>query len=236
MTCIRAPPPDPDFIKAEDLVAIGHKANVPVLMDMASDLPPWDNARRFLDAGADLIVLSGGKCIGGPQATGILFGKRPLIEAARLNAYPNENLGRGMKVGREEIIGLLVALERFVKLDHVAQAERWNTMAHRIIAGLQGVPGLKATYTTDTVGLGDAALQWDEHDVPLTGKDLTEQLAAGSPRVRLDGRAAQDKGTTVWHALARTRLLRDGEELLVARRVREVFLAAGRSGATSPRT
>jgi seryl-tRNA(Sec) selenium transferase len=231
----RAPPPDPDCIKAEDLIAIGHKADVPVLMDMASDLPPWDNARRFLDAGADLVVLSGGKCIGGPQATGILFGKRPLIDAARLNAYPNENLGRGMKVGREEIIGLLVALERFVKMDHAAQAERWNAMAHRIVAELQGVPGLKATYTTDTVGLGDAALQWDERDIPLTGKDLTEQLAAGSPRVRLDGRAGQDNGTTVWHALARTRLLRDGEELLVARRVREVFLAAGRSGGTNPR-
>ena len=232
----RAPPPDPDLIKPEDLIAIGHKANVPVLIDMASDLPPWGNARRFLDAGADLVVLSGGKCIGGPQATGILFGKRQLIEAARLNGYPNEMLGRGMKVGKEEVIGLMVALEHFVKTDHAVQAERWNAMAHRVVAALQGVPGLTATYTLDTVGLGDAALEWDESAISLTGKTLTEQLAAGSPRVRLEVIMGQDKGTTRWHALARTRLLRDGEELLVARRVREVFLAAGRSGGAGTRT
>jgi hypothetical protein len=109
-------------------------------------------------------------------------------------------------------------------------------MAHRVVAALQGVPGLTATYTLDTVGLGDAALEWDESAISLTGKTLTEQLAAGSPRVRLEVIMGQDKGTTRWHALARTRLLRDGEELLVARRVREVFLAAGRSGGAGTRT
>jgi seryl-tRNA(Sec) selenium transferase len=234
-TVRRAPPPDPDLIKPEDLIAIGNKAEVPVLMDMASDLPPWGNARRFLDAGADLVVLSGGKCIGGPQGSGILFGKRALIEAARLNGYPNENLGRGMKVGKEEVIGLIVALEHFVKVDHEAQAGRWNTMARRIVSELQGVPGLTATYVLDTVGLGDADLQWDEHVIPLTGKALADQLAAGSPRVRLAVLMGEDKGTTVWHAMARTRLLRDGEEVLVAQRVREVFLAAGRSPGANPR-
>jgi L-seryl-tRNA(Ser) seleniumtransferase len=224
-----APPPDPDNIKPEDLIAIGHEAHVPVLMDMASDLPPWNNARRFLDAGADLVVLSGGKCIGGPQATGILFGRRPLIEAARQNAYPNENLGRGMKVGKEEVIGLIVALERFVKLDHIAEGERWNAMSRRMVAELQGIPGLDASYTLDTVGMGNAVLQWNEHDIPLTGDVLRQQLAAGSPRVRLEVLMGKDKGTTAWHAMARARMLRDGEELLVARRVREVFLAAGKN-------
>jgi L-seryl-tRNA(Ser) seleniumtransferase len=194
---------------------------------MASDLPPWGNARRFLDAGADLVVLSGGKCIGGPQGSGILFGKQALIDAARLNAYPNDRLGRGMKVGKEEVIGLIVALQRFVTLDHTAQAERWATMARRIVAELQGVPGLTATYALNTAGFGDTDLRWDEHEIALNRDTLRDQLLAGSPRVRLEVILTQDKGTSVWHATARTRVLRDGEELLVARRLREVFLAAG---------
>lgn len=230
----RAPPPDPDLIKPEELITLGNRRGTPVLMDMASDLPPWGNAQRFLEAGADLVVLSGGKCIGGPQATGILFGKRSLIEAARLNGYPNETLGRGMKVGKEEVIGLIVALERFVKADHAAQADHWNAMAKRIVAELQGVPGLTTTYVLDTVGLGNADLQWDEREIPLTAKALAEQLAAGSPRVRLSVLMGGDKGTTAWHAMARTRLLRDGEEMLVARRVREVFLAARPGGGNHP--
>ena len=137
----RAPPPSPELIKPEDLIAIGKKAGVPVLIDMASDMPPWDNLQRFLKAGADLVVLSGGKTIGGPQATGLLLGRRDLIDAARLNASPNDNIGRGMKVGKEEIVGLIVALERFVKQDHLAETERWAARARRVADGLQGIPG-----------------------------------------------------------------------------------------------
>ena len=222
----RAPPPDAHLVKPEELIAIGNKAGVPVLIDMASDLPPFNNVHRFLSAGADLVVLSGGKCIGGPQATGILLGKRSLIEAARLNATPNDNVGRGMKVGKEEIVGLVVALERFVKQDHAAEMERWNDRARRIVARLQGVPGLTATYALNTAGFGDADLRWDERHIPLTRESLRARLSQGSPRVQLEVILTQDPGTTVWHATARTRVLRDGEELLVARRLREVFLGA----------
>ena len=222
----RAPPPDPSLIKPEELIAIGNKASVPVLIDMASDLPPWGNVHRFLAAGADLVVLSGGKCIGGPQATGILLGKRSLIEAARLNASPNDNVGRGMKVGKEEIVGLIVALERFVKQDHAAETERWNDRARRIVARLQGVPGLTATYAMNTAGFGDADLRWDEQRIPLNRDTLRARLSQGSPRVQLEVILTQEHGTTIWHATARTRVLRDGEELLVARRLREVFLGA----------
>ena len=80
----------------EGLIAMGKEAGVPVLIDMASDLPPWGSIRRLLGAGADLVVLSGGKAIGGPQATGIVAGRRDLIEAVRLNASPHDNIGRGM--------------------------------------------------------------------------------------------------------------------------------------------
>jgi len=225
----RAPPPDPALVGPEALIALGKAAGVPVLIDMASDLPPWNNLRRFLDAGADLVVLSGGKSIGGPQATGILLGRRELIEAARLNASPNDNIGRGMKVGKEEVVGLIVALERYVKQDHLAETERWNARARRIVKALEGTPGLTATFAMNTAGFGDADLRWDEAVVPLTGATLREQLASGSPRVQLEVMVTKERGTTIWHATARTRVLRDGEELLVAKRVREVFSSAGRA-------
>jgi D-glucosaminate-6-phosphate ammonia-lyase len=228
----RAPPPSPLLVPHEELIAMGKRAGVPVLVDMASDLPPWNNLRRFLDAGADLVVLSGGKCIGGPQASGILAGRRDLIEAAHLNASPNDNIGRGMKVGKEEVIGLLVALERWVKHDHDADQGRWNDRAQRIVTELQGIPGLAAVYAPNTAGYTDADLTWDEKVIPLDRDKLRQQLAAGNPRVQLEVIMTQDKGTTIWHATARTRVLRDGEEILVARRLREVFEGA-RSGAAA---
>lgn len=220
----RAPPPSPGLVKAEELIAIGKKAGVPVLIDMASDMPPWDNLQRFLKAGADLVVLSGGKTIGGPQATGLLLGRRDLVEAARLNASPNDNIGRGMKVGKEEIIGLIVALERFVKQDHVAEAERWAARARRVVEQLQGIPGLTAEVALNTSRYADVALSWDEGQIPLDRAAFLQKLASGSPRIQLE-MGSQDRGTKRWHATARTRLLRDGEELLVARRLRTIFEA-----------
>jgi seryl-tRNA(Sec) selenium transferase len=222
----RAPKPDPMLVPTEDLIAMGKQAGVPVLVDIASDLPPWPTVERFIDAGADLLVLSGGKAIGGPQASGILFGRRELVEAARLNANPYDNIGRGMKVGKETIVGLIVALERFVQDNHAAETERWNARARRVVAALQGIRGLSARYAENTAGYGDADLTWDQAVVPIDRDGLRKKLAEGSPRVEVEVIITQEHGTTIWHATARTRVLRDGEELLVARRLREVFQGA----------
>jgi len=135
-----------------------------------------------------------------------------------------------MKVGKEEIVGLMVALERFVKADHAAETERWNARARRIVDRLQGIHGLTAAYALNTAGYGDADLTWDESDVALNRDSLHRALADGKPRVELEVIVTQDRGTTRWHATARTRVLRDGEEILVAKRLREVFVAAQRRG------
>jgi len=194
-------------------IEIGKRAGVPVLVDMASDLPPVANLTRFIEAGADLVVVSGGKGIRGPQSTGILAGRRDLIEAATLNATPNGNIGRGMKVGKEEIVGLVVALERFVALDYAAVVEGWNAKARWIADELQGILGLQAEYAVNTVGYADVHLTWNETVIPLSPPEARERLKNGEPRLAYDGNTV------------RTRCLRDGEEVLVAERLREFFEA-----------
>lgn len=207
----RAHPPDPSVMMPDELIAIGKKAGVPVLVDVASDLPPASNLTRFVKAGADLVVLSGGKGIRGPQSTGILAGRKDLIDAARLNNAPYSNLGRGMKVGKEEMVGLIVALNRYVQLDHPREIESWNRKARWIAGELQGIRGLSAEYAVNTMGYEDVDLSWDEAIIRLTPEQAREKLKNGEPRVIYDGNTV------------RTRCLEDGEEVLVARRLREFF-------------
>jgi seryl-tRNA(Sec) selenium transferase len=212
----RTRPPDPSVIMPEEFIRIGKEAGVPVLVDMASDLPPWENLEKYVSAGADMVVISGGKGLLGPQSTGILAGRQDLIAAATLNASPNDGIGRGMKVGKEEIIALIVALERAVSLDQGGVIDEWNARAHRLADQLQGIEGLHAEFKLNTAGYGDVDLSWDETVIPLTMAQVKRQLKDGEPRVVYDG-------TSV-----RTRLLREGEEQLVAARLRAFFEAASR--------
>ena len=203
--------PPAEVMRPQELIDIGRSSGVPVLVDFASDLPPASNLTRFLKMGADLVVVSGGKGLGGPQSTGILAGRKDLIEAARINNSPNDNIGRGMKVGKEEIIGLIIALDRYVKLDHVAVIAGWNAKAKWLADQLQGIPGLTAEYAMNTMGYADVDLVWDEKIIPLTEEEVRKRLKQGNPSIVYDG-------TTV-----RTRQLREGEEIVVARRLREFF-------------
>ncbi len=213
-----AMPVPPETMKPEEFIELGRRSGVPVLVDPASEIPPWENLTRYLRLGADLVALSGGKAIHGPQSTGILAGRADLIRAATLHSAPNGNIGRGMKVDRSEIIGLVSALQRFVSVDHEAEAAEWNRKARWIADQLQGIPGLRAEYALNTSGYFDVDLSWDESVIRLTEEQVRQGLKAGSPSLVYDG-------TTV-----RTRNLRSGEELLVARRLRQFFETAGRTG------
>lgn len=202
--------PPATVMMPQEFIDIGRKTGVPVLVDMASDMPPASNLTRFLEMGADLVVVSGGKAIEGPQSTGILAGRKDLIEAARINNFPNNNIGRGMKVGKEEIIGLIVALDRFVKRDHEAVIAGWNAKARWLAEQLQGIPGLKADYAMNTMGYADVDLSWDEEIIPLSQEEAKKKLKQGNPSI-------------VYLITVRTSLLREGEEFVVARRLREFF-------------
>lgn len=212
-----APAPGPEVMTVREQIETGRAAGVPVLVDMASDLPTGVGLVEFVEAGADLIVISGGKGIGGPQSSGILAGRADLVEAARLNASPNDGIGRGMKVGKEEIVGLLVALDRYVARDVESWVAGWSDMARRIASGLADVPGLTAEVVTNTAGYEDVELTWDHDVIPLTTDEAKAGLMAGEPRL-------------AYLMTVRTRLLREGEDALVIRRLRNFFTEAG-SGA-----
>lgn len=204
--------PTPDsVILPEEMIRIGLEHEVPVMIDMASDLPPWDNLRRFIRLGADLVVISGGKGILGPQSTGILAGRADLIEAARIQNAPNDHIGRGMKIGKEEIIALVVALERAVRIDQAAEIEAWNDRARWLAGELEGLPGVVARYAPNNGGYGDVDLEWDQAVVPVEPQEFKRRLRDGTPSIVYDG-------TTV-----RTRQLRPGEDRLVADRLKALF-------------
>jgi D-glucosaminate-6-phosphate ammonia-lyase len=129
----------------ETVVGIASAHGVPVIVDAAAQLPPAANLWRFTGAGAALAVFSGGKDLEGPQSSGLLLGRRDLIEACRVNAPPHQRLARAMKIGREEIVGLLAAVERYVGLDHDARIAAWEATVARWVEALDAVPGVQAT-------------------------------------------------------------------------------------------
>ena len=133
----------------EQVVEIAHAHDVPVIVDAASYLPPRANLSRFIDAGADLVQFSGGKAVRGPQGTGILAGRSDLIEAAYANASPHQFIGRGMKVSKEEIIGLVEALRIFVDEDEDAENRRFYEMSQQVVDALIEVPGLDVSVKQD---------------------------------------------------------------------------------------
>ena len=206
----------PDVMLPEEFVALGKKHGVPVVIDAASELPPEGNLQRYVDMGGDLVIISGGKGLRGPQSTGILAGRQDLIEAARLNAAPHGNIGRGMKVGKEEIIGFIVALNRYMELDHELVKAQWTQRSSALAAHLEGVPGLTAEPVWNTKGYYDVKLSWDENLIPLTMDEAWQKLREGDPPI------------IIVDDVFMTRCLEEGEVLLVARRLREFFSAEAR--------
>ena len=136
-------------IPFEQVVEMAHARGVPVIVDAASFLPPRANLRRFIADGADMVIYSGGKAVRGPQGTGILCGRADLIEAAAANASPHQFIGRGMKVAKEEIVGLTTALRLFVDEDDDAENRRFTEMCQQVVDALIEVPGLRVSVEHD---------------------------------------------------------------------------------------
>ena len=132
-------------IQDEAFVQLGKKHNIPTLNDAAADVPPVDNLWKYTAMGFDLVAISGGKGLRGPQSAGLLLGRKDLIAAARLNAPPNGNtIGRGMKVNKEELLGMLAAVELYVAKDHAAERREFDRRAETIRSSAASVSGVTA--------------------------------------------------------------------------------------------
>ena len=204
----------------EQVCESAHARGVPVIVDAASMLPPRANLRRFLARGADLVIYSGGKGVRGPQGTGILCGRADLIEAAAANASPNQFLGRGMKVAKEEIVGLVTALQIFVNEDEEAETERYRRMSQKVVAALIEIPGLEIAVVHDDydylvpMALVTFTATWDGP----ARDEINDRMGQGDPPIYLHTLGSPD-------ALAVDPMNLDDRELeTVIRRLREELL------------
>lgn len=170
-----------------DVIRIAHSHNVPVIVDAAAQLPPVDNLWDFtVNHGADLALFSGGKAVRGPQASGLMVGRRELIEAARANGSPNQRLARAMKVGKEEIAGLVAAVRRFVGLDHAELSLQWYEVCREWATALDAQPGVRAVVEkTNSAGQPVPRVQvMVDSAIVGRGRDvLVDALRNGDPGV-----------------------------------------------------
>ena len=209
---------DKGKIQHEEWIAIGKKHGVPTLIDIAADVPPVSNLWKFNDMGFDLVVISGGKAIRGPQSAGLLMGKKDLIAAARLHMPPRGfNIGRGMKVNKEEILGMYVALDEYIKYDHDKEWKQWEKGIAHIENSVKGINGVSTNVHVPPLGniTPTLTISWDPNTIKLTTADLQERLRKGNPSIEVGGGGGENKiNVTVW-------VMKPGQEKIVAKRLKE---------------
>lgn len=208
-------------IQREQFVEIARNAGVPCLIDAAADIPPAENLTDLVALGFDLVAISGGKGIRGPQSSGLLLGRKDLIRAAFLNASPNpDRIGRVSKVGKEEIVGLWKALELYLKRDHQADWEQWERQLRVIAEAFRGIPGITTTPFVPVISsqVPHLAVEWDDRILKFSKEDFLEALRQGEPRVEVSPVPTEGKRLELssW-------MLEAGEEVVVARRCKEVI-------------
>ena len=208
-------------VKYEEFIAIGKKHGIPTFNDCAADVPPVENLWKYTEMGFDLVCFSGGKGIRGPQSAGLLLGRKDLIAGARLNAPPRGNtVGRTNKVNKEEVLGMLIALESYLAKDHKKEWEMWEAQIKHISDTAKSVEGVKTEIHVPEIAnhVPSLRIRWDQEKVKTTPDELRKQLRAGHPSIEtVGGRESVD--LTSW-------MMNPGEERIVASRIRELLMQA----------
>ena len=221
-------------ISREDWIRIAHKHGVPCFNDAAADVPPISNLWNYTEMGFDLVTFSGGKGIRGPQNAGLLLGRKDLIEAAAWNNNPfDETVGRGMKVAKEQIIGMVAAVDWFLSQTDEGMEAEFRRRADRILAQLKSIPTLTHEIYVPPVAnhVPHLIIRYDQARVKIGAREVAEILRNGSPAIELNPSTGHKSGTAglssdentivvgVW-------MLEPGEDLIVGRRLREVLSKA----------
>lgn len=214
-------------VNLEQYVAIAKKHNLPVLNDAAADVPPSEHLSKYTKMGVDLVAFSGGKGIRGPQSAGLLLGRKDLIEAARLNCSPNsDSIGRGLKVNKEELLGMMVAVEVYLKRDAAAEWKEWErrakvvidaaTAANKAVAGEVYVPPIANHVPT-------VRIKWEKSALNLTADEVRKRMKEGTPSIEITpgstpaAEATQSFSIGIWQ-------LQPGEVDIVAKRLKEALV------------
>ena len=207
-------------ISAEEWVKVGKARGIPTMNDAASDATPKENLWKYTKMGFDLVIFSGGKALRGPQASGLLLGRKDLIDAALPAMSPFGGIGRGMKVGKEELCGLLAAVERYLKADHAGE---WKVLESRVTSirgALKNAKGVRTERHIPVIAneLPHVTVHWDEAEKSLTSQQVTEKLLASDPPIHVQRPGKGELLISVW-------MMRGNEHEIVGKRLREIFSA-----------
>jgi L-seryl-tRNA(Ser) seleniumtransferase len=197
---LASPRADRGPLRTEAVCAIAKKHGVPVIVDAAAEkltIPPI-----HLQKGADMVAYSGGKCIRGPQCAGLLLGRKDLLQAAWINSAPHHAFGRSMKVGKEEIMGMLAAVEAWTKRNHDAEWKTWESWLDIIGSRVKSIPSVR-TEILQPEDLSNHAprlrIHFDAAKTGITGEEVLDLLLKGEPRIILgDGRGNLREGSQNW--------------------------------------
>ena len=207
-------------ISGEEFISIAKAKGIPTMNDCASDAVPKENLWKYTKMGYDLVIFSGGKALRGPQASGLLLGRKDLIEAALPAMSPYGGIGRGMKVGKEEMVGLLAAVERYLKVDHDAEWKELEARVASIRSALKSAKGVKTDRFVQQIQnqVPHVTVSWDEAAVGLTSQQVTEKLLASDPPIHVQRPGKGELLISVW-------MMRGKEYEIVGRRLKEIFPA-----------
>ncbi len=205
-------------ISVAEMARIGHEHGIPTLVDAAAERPDVPNP--YLSDGVDAVAYSGGKCLRGPQASGLVLGKKDLLYAAFMNGAPHHALGRPMKAGKEEIMGLLAAVEQWGNRDHKAEWKEWERRLQIVTDAISDLPSI--TTSIRQPGRSNVApillIDWNTEHLHITPEAAKKQLADGTPRIEVFHRK---NGIEIMPYM-----MQPGDAEIVAPRVKEVLEAA----------
>lgn len=205
----------------EVIAGIAKPKNVPVLIDAAAENLTIPSVH--LQRGADVVAYSGGKAMRGPQCAGLLLGNKDILMAAWQASSPHHGPGRDNKVGREEMIGMMAAVETWVKRDHDAEYKNWLKRLDTIAKKAQSIQGVKS-YVTDPAELSNKHptlwISWDPAKLNITGYELVEEISSTKPRVAIGSREESDGTTTIDIVSSH---MKEGEDVIVANRIFEIL-------------
>ena len=192
--------------------------------DCAADVPLVENLWKYTKMGFDLVCFSGGKGIRGPQSAGLLLGRKDLVQAARLSAPPRgSTIGRGMKVNKEEVLGMLVALETYLNRDHEADWKLWEGQIQHIHEAVMQVPGVETEIHVPEIAnhVPSIRVRWDENKISMTPNEVRQALRMGHPSIETVG-GGESVDMTTW-------MMQPGEEQIVGKRLVEILSGASKT-------